>query len=106
MFNYLLALTGYVYTNDNFIIQDIDLKNISVNDKVVFNYKFKVDPNHPALGEENVKFIKPKVVGYVQQGSIVTCTINMQSSTISPSNFDKYLETLEKESSVTFSAPK
>jgi hypothetical protein len=91
------SVSGTTYNNEDFIIHNIVLKNVSVNENVSFKSKFIADPNHPALTEdENRYFVKPIVVGYTD-GALTSILKTLLRAKVRVDNFDHFPEGLATE---------
>ena len=91
------------YTNDNFIIRNIVLKDLSESDEALFKYKFVADPDHPALAEDaNRLLVKPAVLGFVD-GYFTQVLYNLSGVKVNIDRFDNWLTSQGNELPATFS---
>ena len=69
--NYINKQYSIKYSNDDFIVRNVVIKDLDMrkNENAVFKIKFVVDPQHPEVTEEsNRTFVIPDVVGYTEGG--------------------------------------
>ena len=103
--NYINKQYSIKYSNDDFIVRNVVIKDLdkSKNENAVFKIKFVVDPQHPEVTEEsNRTFVIPDVVGYTEGGFTMIRSNLRGAKGVHVDKFEDWLSKREQEFSVTF----
>ena len=103
--NYINKQYSIKYSNDDFIVRNVVIKDLdkSKNENAVFKIKFVVDPQHPEVTEEsNRTFVIPDVVGYTEGGFTMIRSNFRVAKGIAVSRFEDWLSKREQEVTITF----
>ena len=103
--NYINKQYSIKYSNDDFIVRKVVIKDLdkSKNENAVFKIKFVVDPQHPEVTEEsNRTFVIPDVVGYTEGGFTMIRSNLRGAKGVHVDKFEDWLSKREQEFSVTF----
>ncbi|MBR4533563.1 MAG: hypothetical protein IKO85_03325 [Bacteroidaceae bacterium] len=93
---------GVTYTDDNFIIRNVQLKNLKMDESAVFKYKFVVAENRPEYTEKS-DFVVPGVVGYATGSYSVVYSSLQYAKGLKVEQFESWLEKRTIERTLTFS---
>ena len=105
LLNYINKQYGINYSNDNFIVRNVVIRNLdkSKNEDAVFKIKFVVDPQHPEITEEsNRTFVVPDVVGYTEGGLSMIHSNFRVAKGIAVNRVEDWLAKRAEEVTVTF----
>jgi len=103
--NYLATAYGINYTNDNFIVRNVVLTDLKMEDSAVFTYKFIAAENRPEYTEKS-DFIIPGILGYAT-GSYTDVYSSLQAAKgVHVDKFESWLANRATEHTVTFSPNK
>ena len=103
--NYINKQYSIKYSNDDFIVRNVVIKDLDMrkNENAVFKIKFVVDPQHPEVTEEsNRTFVIPDVVGYTEGGFTMIRSNLRGAKGVHVDKFEDWLSKREQEFSVTF----
>lgn len=106
LIQYLNKTYGVNYTNNNFIVRNVVIKDLDrrKNENAVFKIKFIVDPQHPQVTEESKPtFVIPDVVGYTEGGFTMIRSNLSVAKGVHADKFEDWLSKREKEVTITFS---
>ena len=103
--NYINKQYSIKYSNDDFIVRNVVIKDLdkSKNENAVFKIKFVVDPQHPEVTEEsNRTFVIPDVVGYTEGGFTMIRSNLRGAKGVHVDKFEDWLSKREQEVTITF----
>ena len=103
--NYINKQYSIKYSNDDFIVRNVVIKDLdkSKNENAVFKIKFVVDPQHPEVTEEsNRTFVIPDVVGYTEGGFTMIRSNLRVAKGVHVDKFEDWLSKREQEVTITF----
>ena len=104
--NYINKQYSIKYSNDDFIVRNVVIKDLDrrKNENAVFKIKFVVDPQHPEVTEEsNRTFVIPDVVGYTEGGFTMIRSNLRGAKGVHVDKFEDWLSKREQEVTITFS---
>ena len=103
--NYINKQYSIKYSNDDFIVRNVVIKDLDMrkNENAVFKIKFVVDPQHPEVTEEsNRTFVIPDVVGYTEGGFTMIRSNLRVAKGVHVDKFEDWLSKREQEVTITF----
>ncbi len=103
--NYINKQYSIKYSNDDFIVRNVVIKDLDMrkNENAVFKIKFVVDPQHPEVTEEsNRTFVIPDVVGYTEGGFTMIRSNLRGAKGVHVDKFEDWLSKREQEVTITF----
>lgn len=103
--NYINKQYSIKYSNDDFIVRNVVIKDLDrrKNENAVFKIKFVVDPQHPEVTEEsNRTFVIPDVVGYTEGGFTMIRSNLRVAKGVHVDKFEDWLSKREQEVTITF----
>ena len=103
--NYINKQYSIKYSNDDFIVRNVVIKDLDrrKNENAVFKIKFVVDPQHPEVTEEsNRTFVIPDVVGYTEGGFTMIRSNLRGAKGVHVDKFEDWLSKREQEVTITF----
>lgn len=103
--NYINKQYSINYSNDDFIVRNVVIKDLDrrKNENAVFKIKFVVDPQHPEVTEEsNRTFVIPDVVGYTEGGFTMIRSNLRVAKGVHVDKFEDWLSKREQEVTITF----